>query len=118
MSKAGFLWAGPPRVGIEQDLDSAFMGSFEGLASDLGIALILAAPEAHWQMGRIERKIRYLKEMSTTVFDVNQIRGPDAVAVGVREIENACNSLVFNSGFSPEQWILGTGRRLPASKSG
>jgi len=109
------LWAGPPLVGIEQDLDSAFMGSFESLASDLVIALIPAAPEAHWQMGRVERKIRYLKEMSTTIFDVNQVRGPDAVAVGVHEMANACNALVANAGLSPEQWVLGSGRRVPAS---
>ena len=38
--------------------------------------------------------------MSTTVFDVSQIRGPDAVAVGVREIANSCNALVANAGFS------------------
>ena len=53
-------WAGPPRT-IEQDQDSTFMGGFETLCNDLGIVINNAAPEAHWQMGKVERKIQSVK---------------------------------------------------------
>ena len=56
-------WAGPPII-VEQDQDSTFMGEFETLFNDLGLVINNAAPEAHWQMGKVERKIRYLKEMT------------------------------------------------------
>eukprot|EP00959_Pyramimonas_sp_CCMP1952_P283819 5932729-Pyramimonas_sp.AAC.1 len=72
-------WAGPPRV-VEPDRDSTFMDEFETLCNDLGIVINNAAPEAHWQMGKVERKMRYLKEMATSVFDAGEVRGQDSVA--------------------------------------
>ena len=113
--EAWISWAGPPTHGIILDLDSAFMGSFEKLINDLGIPQTLAAPEAHWQMGKIERKIGYLKEMSTTVFKDLQIRDAAGVRIAVAKLAWACNSLTTTRGFSPSQWVLGTSQRLPAS---
>eukprot|EP00972_Heterocapsa_arctica_P022906 3369747-Heterocapsa_arctica.AAC.1 len=81
----------------------------------MGLPLIPVAPEAHWQAGRAERKIGFLKEMSQTVFDDQQVLGADAVRVSCHAMANACNALVGNHGFSPNQWVLGAGRRLPAS---
>eukprot|EP00959_Pyramimonas_sp_CCMP1952_P304499 6372779-Pyramimonas_sp.AAC.1 len=60
------------------------MGEFETLCNDLGIVMNSAAPEAHWQMGKIERKMRYLKEMATSAFNAGEVRGQDSVAAAVR----------------------------------
>ena len=107
-------WAGPPRI-VEQDQDSTFMGEFETLRNDLGIVINNAAPEAHWQMGKVERKIRYLKEMAMSVFNAGEVRGQDSVAAAVRGMANACNQLVSTAGFSPQQWVLGYEKVLPGS---
>ena len=104
------LWAGPPTRGILQGMDSAFMATFETLANDLGLNIVPAAPEAHWQMGRIERKVQFLKRMSTTVFDVHQVVGEDAVAVACREMANACNALVSNAGLARSSGCSASGR--------
>eukprot|EP00959_Pyramimonas_sp_CCMP1952_P027606 579814-Pyramimonas_sp.AAC.1 len=66
-------------------------------------------------MGKGERKMRYLKEMATSVFNAGEVvRGQDSVAAAVRGMANACNRLVSTPGFSPQQWALGAGHRLPA----
>eukprot|EP00959_Pyramimonas_sp_CCMP1952_P229171 4791745-Pyramimonas_sp.AAC.1 len=70
-------WAGPPTV-VEQDQDSTFMGEFETLCNDLGLVINDAAPEAHWEMGMVEKNARYLKEMATCVFNAGGPRGQDS----------------------------------------
>eukprot|EP00959_Pyramimonas_sp_CCMP1952_P174006 3635819-Pyramimonas_sp.AAC.1 len=55
--------------------------------------------------------------MATSVFNAGDIRGQDSVAAAVRGMANACNQLVSTAVFSPQQWALGAGHRLPASLS-
>ena len=112
--EAWLSWAGPPSYGILLDLDTAYLNVFEELLNDLGIPAIPAAPEAHWQMGKIEAKIRYVKEMATVVFSELDIRTAFGVRIAVGRIAAACNALVSNAGFSPNQWVLGSGIRMPA----
>eukprot|EP00959_Pyramimonas_sp_CCMP1952_P332622 6965238-Pyramimonas_sp.AAC.1 len=90
------------------------MGEFETRRNDLGIVINRAAPEAHWHMGKVERKMRSLKEMATSVFNAGEVRGQDSVAAAVRGMANARNQLVSAAGFSPRHWVLGAGHRLPA----
>eukprot|EP00959_Pyramimonas_sp_CCMP1952_P069487 1450322-Pyramimonas_sp.AAC.1 len=79
------------------------MGEFETLCNDLGIVINGAAPEAHWQMGKVEWKMRYLKEMVTSVFNAGEVRCQDSVTAAVRGMANACNQLVSTAGFPPQQ---------------
>lgn len=44
---------------IISDLDKAYQRDFVELVQDLGIMQIPAAPEAHWQMGKVERKMGF-----------------------------------------------------------
>eukprot|EP00972_Heterocapsa_arctica_P088676 13075188-Heterocapsa_arctica.AAC.1 len=55
--------------------------------------------------------------MSTTIFQELNVRGGDAVRIACYRVAQACNSLVSVHGFSPVQWVLDSGRRLPASLS-
>ena len=115
MEEAWFGWAGPPQYGILLDDDTAFRKQFAEAMESLGVPLILASPEAHWQMGKVEGKIRILKEMTTRVFAENSVKGEIPVRIAVGKMASAHNALVTNAGFSPSQWVLGSGRRLPAS---
>eukprot|EP00959_Pyramimonas_sp_CCMP1952_P137364 2874763-Pyramimonas_sp.AAC.1 len=88
-SELGWLtWVRPPIV-VEQGQDSTFMGEFETLCNDLGLVINAASPEAHWQMGKIERNMRCLKELATSVFNAGEIHGQDSVAAAVRGMANA-----------------------------
>ena len=106
-------WAGPP-VSVVLDRGSTFMGDLDVLRNDLSLVMNYAAPEAHWQMGKVEREIRCLEETGTSVFNAGSSRGSEAVAAAVRSMATACNQLVTNAGFSPRQRVTGAGRRLPA----
>ena len=52
---------------IQIDQDSAFRSTFSQLADDLGIAKVPLPSESHWQHGRVERKVQFLKHMSMKV---------------------------------------------------
>ena len=64
-----------------------------GLLSDLGVPLINAAAEAHRQTGKVESKIRVLKEMSTKVFAENDVEGSTTVRIAVGRMAAANNAL-------------------------
>eukprot|EP00959_Pyramimonas_sp_CCMP1952_P050507 1055481-Pyramimonas_sp.AAC.1 len=38
------------------DQGSTFVGEFEALCNDLGLVISSAAPEAHWQMVKVEKE--------------------------------------------------------------
>lgn len=76
---------------------------------------IPAAPEAHWQMGKAERKIGFLKEMSISALSELEVDGAASVKTTVAKLAQASNQLVSAAVFSPNQWALGAGIRLPAS---
>ena len=109
-----FSWAGSPQR-IQKDQDSAFRSVVEETCNNLGIPQIPIARDAHWQHGRLENKIKIVKHMSRKVFKDMNVTGRHAVAIGCFFIANACNKLTNNKGFSPDQWVLGHGIKLPNS---
>lgn len=76
---------------------------------------ITDAPETHWQMGKVDRKIGFLTEMSISSFSQFELEGPTAVKPTASEMAQVCNQLVANAGSSPNQWVLGSAIHLPAS---
>lgn len=44
-----------------------------------------------------------------------EVEGTAAVKTTVSKLAQACNQLVSMAGFSPNQWVLSAGIRLPAS---
>ena len=77
--RAWLSWAGLPSHGVQFDLDTSFAAEFGQLLEDLGLAQVPVALEAHWQAGKVERKIQFLKEMRKTVFAEQEVLTGDAV---------------------------------------
>ena len=100
---------------IQIDQDSAFRSTFSQLADDLGIAKVPVPSESHWQHGRVERKVQFLKHMSMKVFKDLQVNDAVSCKVALAQMSGTCNRLTQVSGFSPDQWVLGSGVVLPAS---
>ena len=66
-------------------------------------------------MEAAEQRVGQVKDMCDKIFDELSVRGEDAVGAGFVAASNATNKLVFEGGFSSNQWVLGQQVRLPAS---
>ena len=110
-------WAGPPSRG-KIDQDGGFRQVFEEALESFGIVGDAAAGQAPWQHGRTERQGACFKEMFTRVVQHTSVREIAEVKIAVSCTAAAKNFLRRRCGFSPNQWVMGRGPRLPADLVG
>ena len=87
-----------------------------------GIVGLREASRCTWRQRKVtvkmeatEQRVGQVKDMCDKIFDELSVRGEDAVGAGFVAAANATNKLVFEGGFSSNQWVLGQQVRLPAS---
>ena len=78
-----------------------------------GARIQVAAPQAAWQIGRVERHGHCWKEMFKRTAEHTSVRGLAEMRMTCVVVSAAKNSLRRKCGFSPNQWVFGTGPRLP-----
>ena len=108
-------WAGPPK---ELYLDPAAEYTSDRWSEAMqaeDIRLKMSAAESHWQLGRVESHGKVIKRMLDLMDLESPIRGEEAFRRALRQVFTAKNSLSRIHGYTPEQAVLGTSRRLPAS---
>ena len=115
VSLSWFNWAGPP---IEMITDSATEFTSEKFGDFLqqnNVRSITIAPEAHWQLGKVERHGQTLQNMLTK-FDMEH---PIENYFDFQQALNQCcaakNSLSLRKGYSPDILVFGKAIRLPGS---
>jgi len=108
------VWpAGPPKA-VRIDMDGMFMKEFQEAMDILGVNVLPAAGQAHWQHGKTERHGGWLKLMLSRVVEHKSVRGKADMDVAVWETCAARNDLRRVCGFSPAEWVFGSSPRLEA----
>ena len=108
-------WAGFPERGVVTDRAKYFLADFAEEIADHGCNFDTAAKASPWQIGQIERHGGLWKETFRKLCWDQQISSHEEVLWATSATNQAKNSLVRKSGFSPAQWVLGKDVRLPAS---
>ena len=109
-------WAGPPRASIA-DLGGEFEREFRSELESMGTELVATAALSPTQNSVCERHGGEWKYIARAIIDEYQL---DFTVPGIVEwlctvVNWAKNSKIGPSGFSPAQWVLGRGYRLPYS---
>ena len=114
MESAWFCWAGPPDR-LQCDLGGEFHREFGDFMEATGVTVSFSGTQAPWQNGLAERHGGAWKLAFNHSVRANSV-------VGLTQVRTACimcnwakNSRVNASGFSPSQWVLGRGMRMPWS---
>ena len=102
---------GPPRI-LYVDPDQRWVSAdFQDFLRHKSIALLSAATESHWQIGRVEIAQRVLRNMAQRVWRTT--------TRPCHEVIEACamtrNDQLKRHGFSSAQWFLGRTPRMPGS---
>ena len=106
-------WAGFPEYGVFTDRAKYFITDFADTLSSEGCYFDSAAKAAPWQLGQVERHGHIWKEILKKMVWSEQLAGKDQMFHATSAVNQAKNSLVKKSGFSPSQWVLGRNIRLP-----
>eukprot|EP00971_Amphidinium_carterae_P133288 2639584-Amphidinium_carterae.3 len=83
---------------LSTDDDGAFMGPVCDKLSTLGVEVRLCAPEAHWQLGRIERHNYTFKQMMQKVVDSNSACTNEDIDLACLSVCHAKNLLIQRQG--------------------
>ena len=115
MSTCWFNWAGPPRE-IFTDAATEFTSEkFSDFLMKNNVRPVTIAPEAHWQLGKVERHGQTLQNMLKK-YDLEH---PIEDYHEFRQALNLCcsskNALSLRKGFSPDILVFGKAVRLPGS---
>ena len=106
-------WAGFPEYGVFTDRAKYFITEFAEALSAEGCFFDSAARAAPWQLGQIERHGAIWKSIIKKLVWSSQLAGKDQMTYATAAANQAKNSLIRKSGFSPYQWVLGKSIRLP-----
>ena len=113
---SGWLnWAGPPNSVIMDSASEFVSQAFEEYLQSLNVQCTVVPPDAHWQMGRIERHGGVLQSMLSKYeleHDVTDYFQFQQALTHCTMAKNACS---LRHGYSPETLVFGRGLRVPGS---
>ena len=107
-------WAGPP-ARLNCDMGGEFNREFGDTLEAMGVDHVYAGVQAPWQNGLCERHGGAWKLAFKHVARANQVAGITDLKRATVMVNWAKNSRVNASGYSPSQWVLGRGMRMPWS---
>eukprot|EP00435_Cladocopium_sp_Y103_P010407 s1891_g2.t1 len=113
---AGWLnWAGTPNT-VLMDSASEFLSKpFQEYMQSLNIQFTVVPPEAHWQVGRIERHGGVLQNMLSKYELEHDVSSYPQLQQALMHCTMAKNACGLRHGYSPETLVFGRGLRLPGS---
>ena len=94
------------------DKDTGFQKEFNDLVEYFGGKLKIAAGQAPWQHGTVERQGGLWKAMWNKTVAYESV-GPQEIRLTAVSVSAAKNELRRKSGFSPAQWAFGRNPKIP-----
>ena len=115
ISQHWISWAGAPS-NLSVDAATEFNNEeFNGFTQRFNIQCSSISPEAHWQMGKIERHGKFLQEMLAKIDAERPIGSYQDLQLALNQSTQAKNMLSVRHGYSPEIIVFGKQSRLPGS---
>ena len=111
-------WAGTPNEVILDSASEFVSQSFSSFLQNLGVKVTVVPPNAHWQMGRIERHGGILQEMLSKYELEHEITNYSQLQQALAQCTMAKNTCGIRQGYSPEMLVFGKSTRIPGSLSG
>ena len=111
-------WAGTPNEVILDSATEFVSKSFESFLQGLGIKVTVVPPNAHWQMGRIERHGGVLQNMLSKYELEHEITNYSQLQQALAQCTTAKNTCGIRQGYSPEMLVFGKSARIPGSLTG
>ena len=108
-------WAGAPSNLIVDAATEFNNEEFNGFTQRFNIQCSSISPEAHWQMGKIERHGKFLQEMLDKIDAEQPIGSYQDLQLALNQSTQAKNMLSVRHGYSPEIIVFGKQSRLPGS---
>ena len=98
---------------IVADLDGGFQGEFIDKITELGIVEDFIPPDAHWQLGTIERHDHAWRSIANKVIDATGANTLEQLEIITTGVTNTKNNQYRRNGRSPVQAVFGRSLRLP-----
>ena len=108
-------WAGAPSNLVVDAATEFNNEEFNGFTQRFNIQCSSISPEAHWQMGKIERHGKFLQEMLNKIDAERPIGSYQELQLALNQSTQAKNTLSVRHGYSPEIIVFGKQSRLPGS---
>ena len=113
---SGWLnWAGTPNTVLMDSASEFLSSSFQEYMQSMNVPFVVVPPDAHWQIGRIERHGGVLQNMLGKYeleHDVTNYQQLQQALMHCTMAKNACG---LRHGYSPETLVFGKGLRVPGS---
>ena len=110
-----FQWAGAP-IELHTDAGTEFTSrEFSSMLTQFSVRSIVAAPGAHWQIGKVERHGHILQTMLRKYEQDFPIVSYQDLQVALAQCTSSKNALSLKSGYSPDVLTFGKTLRVPES---
>ena len=107
-------WAGIPEK-IVNDRGTHFRGAFQQFAEAHGVTMHVVPPEAHWQVGLVERTNQVMDDIVSAVVEATGAAGRDEMEFVYCFGCQAKNRRPGRHGYSSRSYAFGLEERLPNS---
>ena len=115
ISQHWISWAGAPSNLIVDAATELNNEEFNTFNQRFNIQCSSISPEAHWQMGKVERHGKFLQEMLDKIDAEKPIGSYQELQLALNQSTQAKNTLSVRHGYSPEIIVFGKQSRLPGS---
>ena len=108
-------WAGPPNEILLDSATEFLSQPFEEFLQTLGVQCQVIPPDAHWQLGRIERHGGVLQNMLGKYELEHDVTNYQQLQQALTQCTMAKNACSLKQGFAPDALVFGRGLRIPGS---
>lgn len=106
-------WAGPPEYLVTDPANFNISEAMAEFCQNMGIKQTHTAADAHYQLGKVERRGKWFQRILERVCDHVHPTDGDSWVDCVIQTQTAKNSLISQSGASPFQLVFGRNPRVP-----
>ncbi|CAK0896632.1 unnamed protein product, partial [Prorocentrum cordatum] len=100
-------------MAIAVDMDGSFMGYFTGRLESYGVNVSYCPPDAHWQIGTVERHNASWRWIWNRTCDACAVKTAEEVDMATIAVSEAKNNAVRRAGRSANRCALGRTPRIP-----
>ena len=113
---SGWLnWAGPPNEILLDSATEFLSQQFVEFLQSINVRCQVIPPDAHWQLGRIERHGGVLQHMLSKYELEHDVTNYQLLQQALTQCTMAKNACSLKQGYSPETLVFGRGLRVPGS---
>ena len=108
-------WAGPPNEILLDSATEFLSQQFVEFLQGMNVRCQVIPPDAHWQLGRIERHGGVLQNMLTKYELEHDVTNYQLLQQALTHCTMAKNACSLKQGYAPETLVFGRGLRVPGS---